>query len=133
VYVSEHGLIPAFVLHAFPMREEDVRSRVIETAVLRHVLDLVESRDEIFYYRRGDDLEIDFVFSIGKELWAIEVTSTPEPGSRKITRFMQAADEIGAQRRFIVHGGTIAARQGEAQLVPLHAFLLDPSGALEPA
>jgi predicted AAA+ superfamily ATPase len=123
IHAAEHGLVPAFVLSAYPMKEAIVRDRVCEAVVLRHLL---EGRrpGEIHYYRRAEDLEIDFVLEVAGRRVALEVTSSGELGSRKRGRFSKACDEMGAERRLIVHGGADSRTDGDARLVALHRFLL---------
>ncbi|NOT31477.1 MAG: ATP-binding protein, partial [Planctomycetes bacterium] len=133
IYVSDHGLIPAFTLSAFPMAEPVVRARVTEAVVLRHLLPLVLSREEIFYFRRRDGLEIDFVFWRRKELHAIEVTSSTELDGKKADRFQAAVDAISADRGTVIYRGATEGRSGKLRLLPLHLFLLNPATLVEDA
>ena len=126
LYASDHGLIPAFTLSAFPMSEEVVRARVTEAVVLRHLLALVESREDLRYFRRREDIEIDFVLRCHGQLHAVEVTSSRESDSKKVGRFRTAAKELGAERVTLIHHGITAAETGGVRLLPLVHFLLEP-------
>lgn len=131
IHVSDHGLIPAFTLSAFPMAELVVRSRVTEAVVLRHLLQLVPSREEIFYFRRRDGLEIDFVFWRRDQLHAVEVTSSTEIDGKKANRFVAAADAIHADRGTLIYRGASEGKSGKLRLLPLHLFLLNPFTLVE--
>jgi hypothetical protein len=133
IYVCDHGLIPAFTLAAFPMAEPQVRARVAEAVVLRHLLPLVSARGEIRYFRRRDDLEIDFVFWRRQELHAVEVTSSKEVDGKKLGRFQAALKAAGAHHGTLVHTGATAGSAGDVRLLPLHELLLDPARLLEEA
>lgn len=130
IYASEHGLIPALTLAAFPSAEAVVRSRVFEAVVLRHLLEVLGSRDGIFYYRDREDLEVDFVFRDESGLRALEVTSSRDPASAKVSRLASAASRIDATRPILVYGGALPVHKNEVDLVPLHHFLLDPRAVL---
>lgn len=131
IHVSDHGLIPAFTLSAFPMAEQAVRARVAEAVVLRHLLPLVPSREDIRYFRRRDGLEIDFVFWRRKELHAVEVTSSTDLDGKKANRFQTAVDAIGADRGTVIYRGATEGRNGKLRLLPLHLFLLNPLALVE--
>jgi len=57
---------------------------------------------EAFYFRTSDQHELDLVLALDGELWAIEVKLTTSPGPGDLKRLDQAADLIGATRRFLV-------------------------------
>ncbi len=131
IHVSEHGMIPAFTLSAYPMAEQVVRDRVFEAVVLRHLLPLVDSREEIRYFRRRDGLEVDFVLRCRGELHAIEVTSSADLDGKKANRFQKAVEELGARRGTVIYRGASEQRSGNLRLLPLHALLLNPSSLVE--
>ena len=112
------------------MAEQVVRARVCEAVVLRHLLQLMPSRDEIHYFRRQDDLEIDFVFRRQDELHAVEVTSSTNLDDKKADRLRKA---VGADRGAVIYRGATKGRSGNLRLLPLHLFLLNPLTLVEEA
>jgi predicted AAA+ superfamily ATPase len=131
IYVTDHGLIPAFTLSAFPMAEPVVRARVTEAVVLRHLLELVPSREEIRYFRRRDGLECDFVFGHQGELYAVEATSSAEVDGKKAERFRKAVEAVGARCGVLIYRGAVGRREGNLRLLPLHRLLVEPSILLQ--
>lgn len=55
-----------------------------------------------FHLRTSDGYEIDLVLDRGRELWAVEVKLTTNPGLGDMDRLNKTADLIGARRRFLV-------------------------------
>jgi predicted AAA+ superfamily ATPase len=54
------------------------------------------------YFRTSDGYEVDLVFRLDGELWAIEAKLTSSPGLQEFERFNAAADLIGADRRLMI-------------------------------
>lgn len=132
IYASDHGLITAFAPFSDPMGNAQVRGRVVETAVLRHLLDLVgESTGNVHYYRRSDGLEVDFVLELDGLVYAVEVTSERDVDEGKVRRLSAAAGAIGADRAILIHCGSKRQLDGGVRWLPLHCFLLDPRCLLE--
>ena len=113
------------------MSEPRVRSAITETVVLRHILDLVPRREAVHYYRRKDNLEIDFVFEAGERRYGVEVTISEQVTSKDLGRFRAAAKEAGADGVVLIHGARDEARAGDVRLLPLWQFLRRPSRLLE--
>jgi predicted AAA+ superfamily ATPase len=57
---------------------------------------------EAYYFRTSDQYELDLVLDLGRERWAVEIKLTALPGPADMARLDQAADLIGASRRFLV-------------------------------
>jgi uncharacterized protein len=66
------------------------------------VLSASGKRAEAFHLRTSDRYEIDLVLAFGRELWAVEVKLTTNPGPDDLRRLDKTADLIGANRRFLV-------------------------------
>lgn len=121
IYAVDPGLVSAFAPLAF--RDEDVRGRVFEAAVFRHLRTLARHVDgELSYFRKRNELEVDFVLEAPGVRIAIEVTSSTRPKDRKRERLLEASREIEASRSILLHGGLIQ----EDEAVPLARFLEDP-------
>jgi predicted AAA+ superfamily ATPase len=131
LYVHEHGLIPALAPSADPMSEPRVRAAIAETAVLRHIIDLVPRREAVGYYRRRDNLEIDFLFETSGRRYAVEVTASEHATSRDLGRFRAAAQEAGAEAAVLILAAREEAQADGVRLLPLWQFLWRPSRLLE--
>ena len=127
VYASDHGLVTAFSPHPNPFEDPDVRARVFEAAVFRHLREVARAQGGVLSYGRFDeDLEIDFIVRYADHSVGIEVTSSTEARPRKLARASQAMREAGIDRKLLVHGGPIFEMTGDIKLVPLPEFLLAP-------
>jgi len=76
-----------------------------EGFVIEQVLGALHQADrsfEVFFFRTSDQHEIDLVLDFGKSRWAIEVKLTSSPSPQDMDRLNQAADMIGADRRFLI-------------------------------
>ena len=127
IYASDHGLITAFSAHPEPSEVSEVRSRIFETVVFRHLRELArQGNGSLSYVRVMEDLEMDFVLRYRTVSIGIEVTSGTDVPVRKIDRLEQAAKQTHIDRRLLIYGGLVARRSADVQLVPLHEFLIDP-------
>lgn len=135
VYAGDHGLVAAFAAAADPLREPDVRGRLHEAAVFRHLRDVARARDGRLTFFRDDraGLEIDFVLEIGGELLAVDVKGAATPDRAARERARRATAACGADRALLVHGGRESSATGGLASVALEDFLLDPAGALREA
>lgn len=125
IYAVDPGLVSAFAPMAF--RDEDVRGRIFEAAVFRHLRGLAERLEgEVSYFRKRDGLEVDFVLEAPGFRAAIEVTGSTRPKDRKRDRLARAREQIAANRAFLIHGGLI--RDDEA--LPMARFLEDPGATI---
>lgn len=134
IYAADHGLVSAFAVTS--ASEERVRSRVFEAVVFRHLRDLTRERARereggLSFFRQRNDLEIDFVLELPERRVAVEVTSSGTVPERKIERLGRAADELGAEERFLVSGGVTEAVRDGVRVLPLREFLLRPERVLE--
>jgi predicted AAA+ superfamily ATPase len=129
IYAVDHGLIPAFAASPEPGRDADIRSRVFEAVVYRHLRDAVrELEAQIGYWRDRKGSEIDFVLRgrDGRTTVAIEVTSGWRPRSDKLAQTARGAEQLGATSAILVHGGLEEGAVGGVRVVPLGRFLADP-------
>jgi len=130
VYVTDHGLVNAFAVAS--ASDQRVRSRAFEAVIFRHLRDLArEQNGEISYYRQRDDLEIDFVLELPGRRVAVEVTSSGSVRERKVERLVRAADELGAEERFLVFGGLTESVQEGVRVIPIGEILMRPERVLE--
>lgn len=124
IYAADPGLVSAFALS--PIEEPDVRSRLFEAAVFRHLRSLAAVEyAKLGYFRLNEDLEIDFVLETNTERIAIEVTSTSRLRREKVARLHRAAKELGETRRILVYGGVVNETVDNVEVVALPRFLLD--------
>lgn len=127
VFASDHGLINAFSSQPDPLGVADVRARVFEAAVFRHLRDLARSHNGVLSFGRLDeDLEIDFIVRYPGCVVGIEVTCSTDAKPRKLVRAAQAMSKLGIDRKVLVHGGLVSDTTGAIKIVPLHEFLLAP-------
>ncbi|HHK42167.1 MAG TPA: ATP-binding protein, partial [Planctomycetaceae bacterium] len=57
---------------------------------------------DAYYFRTSDQHELDLVLDLGKELWAVEIKLTSEPGPADMAKLDKTADMIQAHRRFLI-------------------------------
>ena len=132
LYAADHGLVTAFAASADPVNDPDVRSKVFEAVVFRHLRDLVRDVSGGLTFLRIDDaLEADFVVDADSGPVAVEVTHSRRVKADKVARLKKAGDRIGAVRRVLIHGGTLeeTTRGDEAGGVvqlPISRFLAEP-------
>lgn len=128
LYAADHGLVTAF---AQLPDDNDVRSRVFEAVVYRHLREVARARGgRIDYLKWGNDLELDFLLEAGGERFAIEVTQSRQPKAEKLAALQRAADRAGAARSVLVHGGLTHGELEGIAFVPIGIFLSDPWTAL---
>lgn len=76
-----------------------------EGFVIENIHSVLPHRAETYFYRTAAGAEIDLVIKLpSSEIWAIEVKYGLAPKPTK--NFSQIGGEIGAQKRFIVYGGS---------------------------
>jgi len=129
LYASDHGLVAAFA-EARP-DEGEVRSRIFEAVVYRHLREVARSEAAPLHYLRwANELEVDFVLETQREVVAVEVTHAVQPKPAKRRTLARAMERAGANRGVLIHGGLAAGPVDEVELVPLPRFLADPWAAL---
>lgn len=125
VFAADHGMVAA--LSTVDVTDPEVRGRLFEAVVFRHLRDLARARPgRLSYFRPDDDLELDFVIETDGRKVGLEVTSTSSVRPRKLARVRRAAEALGAEHVFIVHDGISASEEGGVRQVPLSRFLLAP-------
>lgn len=129
LYAADHGLVSAFA--EAPTRDLDVRGRVFEAVVYRHLRELArEQLGSLSYLRWNDGLEVDFLLEIGRERFAVEATQSIQPKADKRKALERAAERAGAGRAVLIHGGLAETEVEGIQLVPIESFLAEPRAAL---
>ncbi|MGH7341694.1 MAG: ATP-binding protein [Candidatus Rokuibacteriota bacterium] len=129
LYAADHGLVNAFA--EAPTRDVDVRGRVFEAVVYRHLREVQRAREaSLSYLRWNDGLEVDFLLEIGRERFAVEVTQSIQPKADKRKAVERAAARAGAGRAILIHGGLAEGEVEGVAFVPIGRFLVDPSMAL---
>lgn len=129
LYAGDHGLVTAFA--EAPSRDGEVRSRVFETVVYRHLREVARARGgRLYYLRWKDGLEVDFVLEVGSERFAIEVTQSVRPKAGKRKTVARAAKRADADRAALIHGGLAEEEVEGVLFLPLSRFLADPWSAL---
>ena len=105
-FVRDSGLLHALLnLQSIDdLRGHAVSGKSWEAFVIEALVDATHNKARPFFYRTGAGAEIDLVleFAPGK-IWAIEIKLGSAP---KLERgFHSAADDLGAERRLLVHRG----------------------------
>ena len=127
IFASDHGLITAFSAHPEPLDDPDVRGKVFESVVFRHLRELARtSGGAVSFARLDDDLELYFIVRYPAHAVGIEVTSSPKATPRKLGRAGEFMRKLGIDRKLLIHGGLVSARTVDIDVVPLHEFLLTP-------
>jgi predicted AAA+ superfamily ATPase len=78
---------------------------------------------EPFFLRTSDGYEIDLLFSLAGELWAIEIKLTASPGIDDFRRLDKAADLVGAGKRVLISHARRAVEEGDRLSCSLPWFL----------
>jgi predicted AAA+ superfamily ATPase len=129
LYAADHGLVNAFA--ESPTRDVDVRGRVFEAVVYRHLREVArEHLGSLSYLRWNDQLEVDFLLELGRERFAVEVTQSIQPKADKRKALERAADRAGATRAILIHGGLAEGEVEGVVFLPVGSFLGDPETAL---
>jgi predicted AAA+ superfamily ATPase len=66
------------------------------------VLAAVGRRDQAFFFRSSDGVELDLLLERGEDRWAVEIKLTSNPSPDDVRRLNAAADLVAASRRFLV-------------------------------
>jgi len=125
LYAADHGLSVAFSPLPNPLEDANVRAQVFEALVFRHLREHAGERHDRVTYAAMKGGEIDFVVDGSSGRLAIEVTCSKDPSS-KVRQLHELGAEISADRLLLIHGGLIAERRGDVQLVPAADFALSP-------
>ena len=76
-----------------------------EGFVIGQILDALQAAGksaDAYYFRTSDQHELDLVLNRGKEIWAMEIKLSSQPGADDMTRLNKSGDLIGATRRFLI-------------------------------
>jgi len=80
---SDHGLITAFASAPEPIEVADIRARVFEAAVFRHLREVARADHGVLSFGRVEEnLEIDFIIRYPGHAVGIEVTSSTDAKPR---------------------------------------------------
>ncbi len=126
IFAADHGLVNALAL--LDPEESQIRGRVFETVVFRHLREIAHQDSEVrlSYFYDGKTLEGDFIVQHPRATIAVEVTSSAQPGPKQHRRVRKIAEKTGADRRLLIFGGPVQQHRNEIELVPLLRFLWDP-------
>lgn len=129
IYAADHGIVSALSL--LGPTDPEVRGKIVEAVVYRHLRDLVRGLfGRLSFFRQRDDLEIDFVLEHDHTRLALEVTSSRRLRPDRLERFVRAAERLQTDRRYLVYGGLSRSTERGVEVVPLLDFLLDPAEVL---
>ena len=126
IYAADHGIIRAFA--SAPWSEEDLRWRVFEAAVFRHLRECATTTGATLgYYRDSKGRSaVDFVFELEAGLTLIEVTSSARVDPRKLQSLRKVGALLKTDRLVLIHGGGSDEVRDDVQVMPLPRFLLNP-------
>jgi len=135
LYAADHGLVNAFAAVAAPAHDQELRSKVFEAVVYRHLREVARhtgmGSSGVRYLRVGNRDEIDFVVKAGDAETAVEVTASPRLRDDKLARFNDVVGRfVPAARRVLVYGGLVDEERDGVEVMPLAHFLLDPEAAV---
>jgi uncharacterized protein len=88
-----------------------------EGFVIDQILGALNAADrltEAYYLRTSDQLELDLVIAGQRELWALEIKLTSQPGSAPFALLNKTADMIGADKRVLVSQTTTSVEGKDA-------------------
>lgn len=132
VHACDHGLVVSMALGPRPNEDPVVRGRAMEAMAYRHLRSLTgHAADRIFYFRRRDGLEADFVVLLEEGTVVLEVTAARTPKGRKIDRLREVGRILGARDLVLLHGGLMQERDGSMQILSVERFLLEPEAVLK--
>lgn len=126
IFAADHGLVNAFAL--LEPTEAEVRGRVFETMVFRHLRELQrqDPRVRLSYYHDGRKIEGDFIVQLPGSTVAIEVTSSIRGKQERLDKVRTIAQRTGADRRMLIYNGVMERQERDVELVPLSRFLWEP-------
>ena len=131
IYPFDHGIVTAFSSLPRPLSDPQLRGRVMETVVYRHLRDLVGgTAGDIFYYRWKNLQEVDLVVRHEERIIAIEVTAGADARSEKVKKFKTALGGFKHDRAVLIHGGTERGSRKGFAMLPLDRFLMQPASVL---
>ncbi|MCY4420864.1 MAG: ATP-binding protein [Gammaproteobacteria bacterium] len=131
-YVRDSGILHALLgLRTMDdLLSHPVAGKSWEGFVIENLISSTTGRANPYFYRTGAGAEIDLVleFAPGK-CWAIEIKLSSAPTVDR--GFYNATDDIGAERRILVHKGKdlFPMRHG-VEAMPLHEAMNEVSAAL---
>jgi predicted AAA+ superfamily ATPase len=126
IFAADHGLVNAFAL--LDPDAAEVRGRVFETVVFRHLRELQrkDPRARLSFYHDGRKVEGDFILQLPGSVLAIEVTSSTRPKQERLDKLRTIARRTGADRRILVYNGVVERQERDVDLVPVARFLWEP-------
>lgn len=131
VHACDHGLALALAFGPRPNEDPEMRGRALEAMVYRHLRSATEhAMNRIFYFRRRDGLEADFVVLTEEGPIVVEVTASPMPSRKKSARLEEIGRILDASRLLLLHGGVAEEQKENLRLMPVSSFLLDPASIL---
>lgn len=129
IFAADPGLVSAFSL--LPDQDEAVRAKVYKAAVFRHLRDeLQRGAGSLTFYRRDENLEIDFALEGPEGLIALGVTGSPRLQPQKVKHLHRVASRLRAGRSVLIYGGLVEETAAGTEALPMGRFLLDPGVVL---
>ena len=130
LFPFDHGIVTAFAETPSPETVPEIRSRVMETVVFRHLREVERTiGSEGIFYHRDQSGELDFLLPLPDGLVAVEVKSGGISSSSR-GKTMRAAAAVGANKVVVVHGSDNEVSLAGAHAVRIDHFALDPSSYL---
>jgi predicted AAA+ superfamily ATPase len=124
-YVFDPGVARALLGRVREPLEAAERGALLETLVLHELrahVDYSGTGGQLSYWRNPTGSEIDFVWSRGKQVVAIEVKATSRWRSEHSRTLREVAPEFGATRCVGVYLGDTALRDGPVDVLPFLEF-----------
>jgi predicted AAA+ superfamily ATPase len=132
LYAVDHGVVFAFANAANPIHDPAVRARAFETMVFRQLRAVSKAvRGELYFLRKDDDLEVDFLLRTGSTILPIEVTSSESVTPRKKARLRAAMAFLNVKRGVVIHAGRLGSSDDSIDSIACREFALDPTLALK--
>jgi predicted AAA+ superfamily ATPase len=132
LFAADHGLVNALAL--IDPGDSEVRGRVFETAVFRHLRELQrqDPRTRLSYYHDGRSVEGDFTVQLPDSTIAIEVTSSVRPKAERLEKLRKIAQRTDADQRILIYAGAVERHEADGKLIPVARFLWEPREAFGP-
>ena len=130
IHAADPGLVAAFALGPLPHRDPNVRGKLVEAAVYRHLRTLPDA--ELGYDPEAGTADFVVQCALAGEVRrvVVEVTASTSVRTAKRAQIAGTMQRVKADAGVLVYGGTLRARVGELAALPLHEMLLDPLAAL---
>jgi predicted AAA+ superfamily ATPase len=127
LFASDPGLVASFSSLPSPLEENDVRARLFEAAVFRHLRDLGSVE-----YCRGDSGESELDFVLPHSSVCIEVKSGTASRQAQLD-LAERAKHWKFKRSYVIHAGPSTSGPSGVECLSLKDFLIAPKRVIEGA